>query len=385
MLRVKKSLQLKIGCESPIYLMLMGMMAILIASPLRIYAFVSLGTWTIVASCLLAFVLSFNQKSYSYILIAFFWLVGITVISLFCSDFSYSQVVVAICFLEIPLLMTSYSEIKNDAIKKAIYVCYTILSVYYIILSLSSRSNVYYNEYGPHTMPFLTLGYANPNETAMLLFVCVVVLVSYFGQLKKLWTKILLGLDIAWLFVLIFLTLSRTATILCVVFVIAVFFYRKKTVPYWICAVALLAPLVYVLFTVNFSEVMKNLNVLGETAETGRLDIYKTVLENMNFKRLIIGDFSYRFQNLHNGYMSIFATTGLLGASAFILFLYMKYNDLHRFAKDIYQNKAALIGLCAMVFYTSVEAALITAGSVYAASVISVYFLCISKAEKVTE
>ena len=167
------SKQIRIGFETPIYLMLIGMMAIQIAKPLRINFIVSMGTWMIIISTVVAFVLAVMLRKIRDQYLFNIIVLGVCVCASIAASFvwRYQEIVSALSFLEIPILMASYEKSKEKNVKKTIYACYIILSVYYSLISLTPLANIYYTEYGTTQMNFMTLGYSNPNETAMHLIV----------------------------------------------------------------------------------------------------------------------------------------------------------------------------------------------------------------------
>lgn len=117
---------------------------------------------------------------------------------------------------------------------------------------------------------------------------------------------------------------------------------------------------------------------LGDVFDTGRLLIYSDVLHSMDLKSFFLGQYSYRFSNLHNLYVSLFATVGLLGTVVFAGLYFFVNKQLSR-AYKTNPAKVAYIAICLYMFHASVESAMFLLGSVYAAIIISLYILCINK------
>ena len=181
------SSRVRLSIETPIHLMLVGMMSIQIAYPIRINALVSLGTWMIVAAALMAFALAVVKQRINdrYLFNIIILSICVLLSLIFSFSWSYQDVVVAFSFIEIPLFLAAYPKVRERSVVRKIFACYIVLSIYYLVLSFSTLSNIYYTQYGSKTMGFLTLGYNNPNETAMHLFACFIILVAMLSNLKN--------------------------------------------------------------------------------------------------------------------------------------------------------------------------------------------------------
>lgn len=114
---------------------------------------------------------------------------------------------------------------------------------------------------------------------------------------------------------------------------------------------------------------------MGEAFDTGRFSIYTRVFRNYSIIDFLFGDFSrYRFDNLHNGYLSIMATVGVPSMVLFISLLYQKTTALLNYISQRHQ-RLAYIGLLFLIMHMAFEAAFFTAGSVYAVSVLILVWL----------
>lgn len=372
--------KLRIGVETPIYILMFGLLAIQIASPLRIDLMVSLGTRMIFGSTILAFILSVKlRKNRDVYFLTIILLMIIVVLSMIVSmNLSYKGIVAALSFLEIPLFMEAYPKINSQNIKKTIYISFTILSIYYNLISFTSLSHIYYTDYGERFMDFLSLGYNNPNETAMYLFLCTIILVAFHSEVKNKVAKIFLTIDIILIVRLIWLTLSRTGLILSSVFIFLVILLQNKKIPNFLRIIATALPLIFLILTIFFNQFLSNWTLFGDTFETGRYDIYIEVIKNLNLIQLFVGDYNYYFKNLHNAICSIFATTGILGVSIYYWFMISKIRYIHNSILDNKIGKIGLIGILCIYTYTSTEAAFFISGGSFAAFVISIYLLIVS-------
>ena len=366
--------------EWPVFGMLAGLMAIQMAQPLRLSIIISLGTWLIAGSAVLSFFITIRYRRWEIRkFISVLALFGVVFISIVVSfDFTAQNLVAGLCFMEIPMIVGSYPEIKQKYTKRAIYGCYLVLSVYYIFLSFTWRAYIFSTRYGDVEMPFLTLGYNNPNETAMHLFSCFIILCTLLRELKRIIFKILVLADIVALECLIIPTLSRTVVVMSAVFILGYLLYRRRRLPRFSRIVILIVPFVFLGFTLWGGNLMGNLYLFGETVETGRNEIYSLVLEELDALSFLVGDFQFRFQNLHNGFWSIFATIGSMGLVAFISLLNTSLRQAQQKLTAEGGDKIAMVGLFLLIVYTSTEAAFLTAGSVFAVEVSTIYLLSVS-------
>lgn len=378
-MNLQKFRDIKIEAETLIYVILFGMMAIQIALPLRIYSLVSLGTWSIVISSIVAFLMRMriSVEKNMLMVMALTWVV---VMSMLCSStLSYKGLVASISFLEIPLLISSYPEVQHgEKIRKAVYVCFVLLSVFYIALSFTHFSNIYYTDYGERYMSFLTLGYNNPNETAMYLFVCMIVNSCLFMESHKLITKLFSAFLIVSIVVLIWRTLSRTSLVVCILYIFLLLCCRKKKIPSFIHTISFIIPSAFFVITIVFNEALMNYTLWGESIETGRMDIYMNFLNELNGWKILIGWYPVCFENLHNAILTIFATIGIFGTGIYIFFLNTKLRYLLSYIDAMSVEKYSLLGLYCILIYMSSESAFLISGGAFAVMVISVYLLSIT-------
>lgn len=376
MMRLDGIRNIRIGKEAPIYPLLFGMLAIQFAAPLNWEALQSVGTLLIFGASILALV--FSKKRWNGYLLLLAALAASVILSMaFSFTFSYRSIVVALCFLEIPLFMQAYTETERESVRKAIYYCFICLSLYYLLLSFTSVSHAYATKYGTVWMEYLTLGYDNPNETAIHLFSCLIVLLSGSFAFERRWSRVLITADAVMVSVLLTLTLSRTGIIMGAFLWISVWWFRKRRIPTAVRVVSFVVPVAFLLATLALENASIDWIVLGESIRTGRYDVYEKVLQGMSGIRFFVGDYTFEFQNLHNGFWALFATLGVVGVIPFLWFFYAKLRETHRRVGETPTRKAALLGLLCILIYTSTEAAFLVTGSVYAAEVVSVYLLAL--------
>ena len=359
-----------------IYMMLLGLLLIQIANPLRIYVLVSLGTAVIALAAILAFFSAFSlETKVDSSLSKIFILACVMLFSMLAtSGINISNIIKFLCFFEIPLLFYAYKEIDSRRIKKIIYLVYFALSFFYIALSFSGNAHILRIKNVSYIVESLTLGYNNPNETAMYLFVCFSVLLLMFFDVQKALFKFVLLVDLLYIASMIYRTESRTMIVSMIAMVVLTFLFRNKSVPSPLVTFSFVVPLLFIFVLQMYGDLV----LLGERIETGRLDIFSRVTEKMTMMKFFIGDYNIKFENLHNLYVSVFGTIGIIGVFTFVLFLIqkVKYALKNAISKV---NRIAVIAIIMLIVSSSTEAAVFTAGSAYAASVVTLYVLSILK------
>ena len=136
-----------------------------------------------------------------------------------CKSALMGKLVAYMCFLMLPgccVLYRHAGQVKK--LKKAIYVASMCYAVLFIALIFAKNSHIAYGPYGLEEVEELTLGYQNPNETAiyvMLTFFCLVA--AFFGMEKRIWKGIAGVLSVQMLYIVL-QTQSRTCIVLCVAF-----------------------------------------------------------------------------------------------------------------------------------------------------------------------
>ncbi len=357
---------------------LIGMLLILFALPYRISAVVSLGTGLIGGAAMLLFVLSFmkyfgnkNQKAMLLFFLFFFVFVSLVL----GGSLSYGNFVSAICFLELPIFLVAAEQVASKKTAKTFLLSHYLLSWYYIFLSFSDRAYFYENEFGVTQLEEMTLGYRNPNEAAVYLLCSIIVLFVGVRFFKKRILSFFFGLNAFFLCYLLYLTQSRTGIVLSALMILLLIFSKKIKSGKVFCSIALTVPVIAVFLIMFFSKLLEELQLMGDSLDTGRKAIFERAFQDLGFSEFFFGDFSaFSFTNLHNFYISVFATAGILGAVLFAFFLRRALKDRWKQQKEVYQ-KLALCGTGVLIMQGSMEAALFVAGSAYAMGFVSVYIL----------
>lgn len=270
-------------------------------------------------------------------------------------------------FLALPLMLF-YSALFNVDERAKRAVCYFALlcSVLFISLYNSDLRYFYDNSYGGVEIADITLGYANPNQTAIYLFSCVVILFaarSYFKSSLIKWLFTLDGCYMAWI---LYQTNSRTAILMLGMFAILALVLRKRSIPRWLVNFALLVPLLYVGLFLVLSFLQQHIAILDADIFNGRDRIYGTYFDALSIRTILFGDMNtFEFDNLHNGYVAVAASLGMVACLCYG-FCLKSCATGNRPGKDTpgYARAAYIAFLC-MIMYTASEAAFFVGGSVY--------------------
>lgn len=259
--------------------------------------------------------------------------------------------------------------------KKVVLLCNLAMSLQYILLYHSSLRHSFDGSYGTVNISSVTLGFPNPNQTATMLFVCLVLLFISFFFFENKKVKAIVLLDFIYTAYMMIETESRTSALLLAVLIFLSIVAMKKRLRWYATELSLLSPVVYMVLAVAFISLLSFIQISGDNIFTGRETIYAKYFDNLNPVNFLFGDFSlFRFENLHNGYLSVAATVGIVVLVAY----YVLFRQL---LKDAYKNLthryewASYCGFLCMVIYTCTEAGFLVGGSMYAFLIAMVFFM----------
>lgn len=376
-------IKVKIKSEMfPMYCILGGMMAIFFSQPVKFLSAISLGTYSIALGTFWLFgrylrtiVInhSFIRVSFEFFLLVYLFVLSI--VSMLANwSVGYESLVKLITFMELPILLICIRMVEFKKCKKILQNFFLILGAFFICVSFTDLAYSYTTKYGITTINDLTLGYNNPNETAMYLYICFSVLLSFLFDETAKKTKRLNLIILSGILCLIFLTKSRVCILLAVTVLFYAVFLKKHKLGFVERKIIWIFPVLFLVFTLSSQTLFQNIRVMGDAIETGRYSIYITVLQDMNLLQILIGDFSLGFANMHNALLSVFGTIGILGSLVYVLYLYV------RIEKDYKKrhNNIAFFAIYMLIVHSSVEAGLLLSGSVYAALVFCLYLIAVA-------
>ena len=284
-----------------------------------------------------------------------------------CRGSFLGRAVQYMCFLMLPGCFVLYRRIKNvKKIKNAVYIANIAYSLLLIFLSFMKNSHYYFGEYGLRIVQELTLGYTNPNETAIYLMLPFFLMLSAVFSVKANWKKFALAALAAQLLYMVWATKSRTCIILCMAALILIFAQRIFRIGRLGTIVATFLPLIAFLVVMLFPEWVTTQSVMGEVADTGRYRLFDSFFNKLNLESVLIGDYlTYGGSNMHNSFLSIMAMFGLPVAILYIFFLHRALQNYRNYENTL-GKYAAFIGLLMVIAHGASEGTLLTAGTVYA-------------------
>lgn len=287
-------------------------------------------------------------------------------------------------FLVLPIMIYCISAVKvSEKTRKIVLIANVITSIQYILLYFSDLRYVFTTEYGTHNIDSVTLGFANPNQTAIMLFSALILLLVAAFFFKNLIFRIFLIADMAFIIFIIFETNSRTATLLSALLLIAVPFVIKKRIPKIVTELCMLAPLIYLLLALVLEPLFSNFKILGDSIFTGRDSIFARYFEKLDIISFFFGNMAeFKFENLHNAYISIAASLGII---VFVLYYaFIRKALLTSYKKGNFPKFAAVAycGLLCVMIYSSVEGGFLIGGSTYGALIAMMFLMMPSDTEE---
>ena len=373
---------MKIGINKNFFFViaLIGMMFILLGEPINNSAMMSVGTSVIFLGILGAFALkifTWKRIKVHYIELVFLLLLIFSFISFIAAKSVFSvRLVPLLCFLELPMLMTAF-DISNKKVKYIIYAVFSLSAVWLALLSISPLAYTFSEEYGETTIKELTLGFSNPNQTAIYLLIHFLVLLIGVNDIPAKVLKFFNAANAIFMLRLIAKTGSRTGLILAISVLLIICLKKARPVAKFLTGIVYVVPIFVAFFILFGSAIYQHWTVLGDEFDTGRATIYAAVFEGLNLEEFFFGNYHvYAQQNLHNSFVSVFAAYGIIVVGLFFLFFFLKTRRIFLGAKNDVQY-IAFLAFYAIIVYSSMEAAFLISGSIYAVFVFSLYYLCL--------
>ncbi|HWT75764.1 MAG TPA: hypothetical protein VN258_13755 [Mobilitalea sp.] len=380
-----KSINLKVF-KVCFYLTLISNLTIYIAQPFDIMLLATLASRCFMLSNLVAFLFAVNHSINKYVPYKTEQI--ITIICMVCFSFLsfllssnlglYNYVIRMFCYLALPFYLLYMDYLKPD--RKMLYFTFLInflTSIVFTLLSFSKYKYAGYESFIGTSGAWLTLGYDNPNQTAMYLVITIIILLCTMNYFKKLWIKVLNLLDIFYMCWLLLETSSRTCIGIAVIILALLLLKRKYDIPKTLIVGILLLPAFFMVFYPFLYEHgwIYFLEFRGKADYSSRSYIFQTVLSSVQ-KKFLFGDFSsYQLQNLHNGILSVYSSLGLAGLLLFYIYYLRAY--IHILANKIKSRTAyiSFLGLLAVFLHACTESAFLVGGSMFAGSLSVLIFL----------
>jgi hypothetical protein len=350
---------------------------ILLGDPLRNNAIVSLGSRglilaTIVFSAFQA-ASAIKEKKTKYVQYVVLLVDAIAISAVLCGPAAIlNRMVRLVCFCMLPAYMLLYKDVCNvKLLQKAIYVFNWVCTVLWTLLSFSWRSHIFYGEYSAITLDDLTLGYANPNQTAMMLMVSFVIAFSAHQRDISKKQKALYLLQCIWTLYLLYQTDSRTCIIIAGVMLALWVTHHIPKIGKGFVTFIFFLPLIMAFLLLFGGENVRDMLIMGEELDTGRTDIFRDVLGGLTLRSFVFGDYArWLGENLHNSYLSIFASLGVVGLTTYLVFFWkMIMHYFERVDRNSMPQMIAFLGILGVIAHGGSEATFLISGMVYGSMV----------------
>ncbi len=351
--------------------LLIAHMAMLIAVPTENEPVERICSYVILFDCYIMFIYSYFVYPYVNVRdLLFLMMVGYLVILSALFSWQYDDYKVTLVFLSMMTVWRAMQVIScTPKIEKALLYVFSLQGLLLIGLFFSPIAYKGYQAY-VEVASELTLGYPNPNQTGIIIFSTLAILLILVRRhpLKKgyryfIWAEILA--------LSVFLLLTKARTSLAGFLMFLFFFFRKKNIKIneKIAGLIICFPILFVyLYDLASNSAFKDLKILGKKVFSGRQRVFQNVLQLCDNK--VLGKLTYfQFQNSHNALLTILVNIGIIGLILYLLFTISSFNELNR-KNQTEKTNLGLIAVLSLFIMGCAEAAGLTGGSIY-----SVYLL----------
>lgn len=267
----------------------------------------------------------------------------------------------------------------SDLSKKVTAWAIILQGLLLIALSYSEYAYVLRNEYDS-VIDSLTLGFPNPNQTAIIIYSTISVLMIVREDLKNKFLKLLTLAELAWLFYLLVLTDARISLLACI-FVIFLQIRHKQTkrkfkfteyMKIFVFIMCILPLLFYLVYNYMYdNNILMDATFFGKSFYSGRNTVFRWYLRYWN--NLWLGNLNYfSFANAHNAALSILVNTGVVG---YILHLIYTYSEISHLCKKRNTNYISIMVILSYFVIGCAEAAIFISGSIYYVTLLTVCIL----------
>lgn len=260
-----------------------------------------------------------------------------------------------------------------------VFSCTVLASLLFIVYYFSPIAYIVTTSNGKKVVDEFTCNLDNSNNTAIVLFVLFSILLINLKTRKR---KIGIVILLASLLYLIIQTAARSCLISAIVMILCYILQSIKQqkgvfkISKSMVVIVSLLPLLFVgVYLWMFYTLDKNIVILNKPLFSGREDVYVEYLDKIsNLTEFFIGNITAaQFQNAHNGPLSIFVSTGLVGL---IITYFLLITSMFR----IYKRNTTcaffcLISILCMLFQSCAESALMVGGVVSLVGFCGVFFL----------
>ena len=284
------------------------------------------------------------------------------------------------------LFVVYYAELVevNDKNMKFIGVMNVIIAILFAVLSFTSFAHGNDGKWNDS----LTLGFSNPNFTAMLIFLNTIFLAIAQQFFEKGFSRFFITVLIIYNIYMIYQTRARSsfAVVLIVLFIYLLKSKKFKKHP----IVSLLCVVSPIIFVFGYTYLYENgyfldFEIFGKTIYSGREEYYLKILDELRYYDLglVLGHFT-EFQNTHNSALSLMRFFGITGMIMYYIFILRSLLGIT--GKD-FENKMsyiAYIAILAVYIQSCAESAIILGGGAWVVYTLSLFAIAgMNREEKV--
>jgi len=276
----------------------------------------------------------------------------------------YDNYISCLVFFSMLTVWRSADAVSCDhKIHSTIRLFYSMQGLLLILLYFSPVAYKSYEDYVKVSSE-LTLGFDNPNQTGIILFstIAILLLVSVDETNKKI--KWAMFLECAALCFLLILTDARTSIIGLLVTLYFVFAKKKIKKNLLLADGIICFPLAFVYIYMLLSKTdLVNVVFWGKKLFSGRQRIYREAL-NVFTDKLFGNIEEFNFSNTHNAMLTILVNIGIVGIALYLLFTICSFNSLY---KKCMTRKQLCCGVVILIlfFMGCTETAVLTGGTIY--------------------
>lgn len=225
----------------------------------------------------------------------------------------------------------------------------------------------------------ITFGYSNQNRLAIYLIQNMSILLSLSKGEKQKITKILFILICAFETYLVYLTYARIAYVCAIVLWLYFLLGNRAKINRRTVVLFLVLPILFLIALIavyNSGRISHNATLFDKPLFSGREEMYQTILQSMDLKTWLIGDFGrYQFGNWHNAFLTIICSIGIVGLVVFCLFFYWACMELRKYSENNSYKIMPFVGVLLLFVEGCAESATLVSGAMYASAAAQLVYL----------
>ena len=274
-------------------------------------------------------------------------------------------------FLEMLFAIYIVDKVEhNDTTETFVFRVNVVIALVFTVLSRTSYA------YDSEIIGSLSLGYANPNATAIYLLMNISLLILYSVRIRKGHLKLLVYAICTYLLYLINETGSRTCLVASVLIIAYILIAPKWKISKKLLPIFMLIPLAFLFFYAEMYKTGKytDLIILDKEFYSGREGYFVKMLDNLKDYWLVGDVGQHPFENMHNGPLALMSGCGVIG---YLLYLQFTGNTIRHYyqGKVTHTQTVALIVIFAAFIHSCSEAALVVGGANYSILMATFYWL----------